>query len=239
LTAETDTTPDCTDSFAVTGQTGKNPPSICGTNTGYHMYAEVGESSSDTATVTITYGDTSAKQYNILVRQIACDAEWRAPVDCVQWYTGRSDTIQTYNWQSSQITRALDYRICIRDAEGYCSVTYSETSGTTIDAFSLLNPAAAGPAGESTTGVCLGGGSGLFIPEVSSDGIHGFNPVLVIEAFPTSFCGGVFGIDGATSSSAALTSARKPFELGVFTGPAATIAAGSTGFSLDYAQNAC
>ena len=41
------------------------------------MYAEVGESSSDTATVTITYGDTSAKQYNILVRQIACDAEWR------------------------------------------------------------------------------------------------------------------------------------------------------------------
>ena len=36
LTAETDTTPDCTDSFAVTGQTGKNPPSICGTNTGYH-----------------------------------------------------------------------------------------------------------------------------------------------------------------------------------------------------------
>ena len=26
----------CTDSFAVAGQTGKNPPTICGTNTGYH-----------------------------------------------------------------------------------------------------------------------------------------------------------------------------------------------------------
>ena len=26
----------CTDTFAAAGQTGKNPPSICGTNTGYH-----------------------------------------------------------------------------------------------------------------------------------------------------------------------------------------------------------
>ena len=26
----------CSDSFAVAGQTGKDPPSICGTNTGYH-----------------------------------------------------------------------------------------------------------------------------------------------------------------------------------------------------------
>ena len=26
----------CTDSFAVAGQTGKDPPTICGTNTGYH-----------------------------------------------------------------------------------------------------------------------------------------------------------------------------------------------------------
>ena len=27
---------DCDDSFAAAGQTGKDPPSICGTNTGYH-----------------------------------------------------------------------------------------------------------------------------------------------------------------------------------------------------------
>ena len=26
----------CSDSFAAAGQTGSNPPSICGTNTGYH-----------------------------------------------------------------------------------------------------------------------------------------------------------------------------------------------------------
>ena len=34
----TTTTPNggCSDSFAVAGQTGKDPPTICGTNTGYH-----------------------------------------------------------------------------------------------------------------------------------------------------------------------------------------------------------
>ena len=26
----------CLDTFAAAGQTGKNPPTICGTNTGYH-----------------------------------------------------------------------------------------------------------------------------------------------------------------------------------------------------------
>ena len=29
----------CTDTFAVTGQTGVNPPSICGTNSGLHSKA--------------------------------------------------------------------------------------------------------------------------------------------------------------------------------------------------------
>merc|ERR1719499_2839721 len=40
----------CTDTFAVAGQTSKNPPSICGTNTGYHMYVEFGTAAADTIT---------------------------------------------------------------------------------------------------------------------------------------------------------------------------------------------
>ena len=41
------------------------------------MYAEIGASSSDTATVTMTYGGTTSKQFNIFVQQIECSAEWR------------------------------------------------------------------------------------------------------------------------------------------------------------------
>merc|ERR1711936_464429 len=64
----------CTDSFTALGQTGKTIPSICGTNTGYHMYVEFGATSTDTITLTNTYvsgGLTTAKTFNILARQIS------------------------------------------------------------------------------------------------------------------------------------------------------------------------
>ena len=70
----------CSDTFAAAGQTGVNPPSICGTNTGYHMYVEFGTSSSDTITLTNTWtaaGIATAKTYNILARQICCTDTWK------------------------------------------------------------------------------------------------------------------------------------------------------------------
>merc|ERR1719433_325945 len=60
----------CTDSFQAAGQTGKNPPAICGTNSGYHMYVEFGASATDSITLTTTYTATT-KTWNILARQIA------------------------------------------------------------------------------------------------------------------------------------------------------------------------
>ena len=84
----------CTASFSVTGDTGKNPPYICGTNTGYHskifrlslslktgfiihsVYVEFGAASSDDIELKTTF-DAVAKQWNILTRQISCTAEWK------------------------------------------------------------------------------------------------------------------------------------------------------------------
>merc|ERR1712079_965081 len=37
----------CSDYMTAAGQTGKDPPSICGTNTDYHMYVEFGATSTD------------------------------------------------------------------------------------------------------------------------------------------------------------------------------------------------
>ena len=70
----------CSDTFAAAGQTGVNPPSICGTNTGYHMYVEFGTSASDSITLTNTFSATgiaTAKNYNILARQICCNDAWK------------------------------------------------------------------------------------------------------------------------------------------------------------------
>ena len=85
----------CTDKFDATGQTGQDPPTICGTNTGYHskiivllclntfifpipqVYVEFGATSSDTIEVKTTYGAAGSKQWNILARQIACTDKWK------------------------------------------------------------------------------------------------------------------------------------------------------------------
>merc|ERR1719222_29254 len=92
------------DDFEASGQTGKNPPTICGTNTGYHMYVEFGATSTDTITLTNTLGSTSSTlKWNILAQQIPCTATYRAPTDCLQWFTGSTGTVYSYNHQGGQL----------------------------------------------------------------------------------------------------------------------------------------
>merc|ERR1719317_185042 len=60
--------------------------------------------STDTITLTLTYGSTTtAKTWNLLLRQISCDATWKAPTDCVQYFTGSTGTIQSYNFAGGQL----------------------------------------------------------------------------------------------------------------------------------------
>merc|ERR1719188_2404576 len=131
---------DCDDSFAAAGQTGKDPPSICGTNTGYHMYVEFGASSTDKITLTNTYtstGITTAKSYNILARQIACTATWKAPTDCVQYFTGATGSVKSYNFGGGQLLRTQIYNNCIRTEAGYCAIQWKESSTTSPDPFDV------------------------------------------------------------------------------------------------------
>ena len=76
-----------------------------------------------------TYGDTSSKTWNILARQIACTSNWkynwqiynffffyfflpnilRAPTDCVQYFTGVSGNVKSYNFAGSQVLQTQNY----------------------------------------------------------------------------------------------------------------------------------
>ena len=85
------------------------------------MYAEFGTSDTDTVSVTITYSSTtSAKSFNVLTRQISCTASWKAPEDCVQYFTGSSGSVQSYNFQGGQLLTQQQYTNCIRTERGYC-----------------------------------------------------------------------------------------------------------------------
>jgi len=226
----------CSDKLEAKGQTGVNPPAICGTNTGYHMYTEFGANADDTIDVTITYASTtSAKTWNVLARQVACTASWKAPTDCTQYFTGTSGTIQSYNFAGGQLLQAMYYNNCIRTESGYCAIQYKESTGQTPDVFDLF-PDNANAVNSKTK--CET--SFVHIPSLSPDGIMALPIPPSDRPFISEQCGGVFGIDGS-AVSLALTSRAKPFLVGVYTksDPATAFTAPTTGFSLDYTQVPC
>jgi len=226
----------CTTSiFEATGQTGKNPPAICGTNTGYHMYVEFGATATDSITLKHTL-DTTSKTWNILARQIACTASWKAPTDCVQYFTGISGNVKNYNF-GTQLLQSQNYNNCIRQETGYCRIQWQQNSATSPDTFQLdaiANTAATTAlVGQAACPIAY-----VKIPDSSFDGITpldtGLSPG---NAFLSTFCGFTLGTT-ASIATMSMTSARTPFNLGVWTA-AAALTTGQTGFSLDYTQLPC
>lgn len=235
--ATSTTAGDCYDTLAMAGQTGVDPPSICGTNTGYHMYTEFGATSTDTITMTLTYGSsglTTAKTFNILARQISCTASYKAPTDCTQYFTGVSGSVLSYSY--GQLLKSQYYTNCIRTEAGYCAIQWKQSSTTSPDPFGFIitTSTTAGAGGSSTT-LCTSGF--VAIPDLSMDGITAINVPLGVSAFQSEVCGSVFGVEGQ-STSAALISRKQPFILGVYT-DTTSAQTSSTGFNLDYTQLPC
>jgi len=234
-----------TSSFEATGQTSANPPKICGTNTGYHMYVEFGATSTDSITLQHTL-DATQKNWNILARQIACTASWKAPTDCVQYFTGLSGSVNSYNYAGGQIIQSQDYDNCIRQESGYCRIQWQQNSATTPDSFQLdtvagiaLAIAAGGIQAPAIATIC--DIAYVQIPEASFDGITAFPTALSDNAFQSQYCGGVLGVSGSPSTNV-ITSARTPFTLGVWTNTEAqgtNPTANPSGFNLDYTQLPC
>ena len=89
----------CTDSFVATGTSGITTPTICGKNTGAHLYIDVGATSTDTAKLTFTFSGTSTvRTWDIKATQIPCAANYRPPGGCLQWHTGLTGRFTTFNF---------------------------------------------------------------------------------------------------------------------------------------------
>jgi len=235
------------DSLAVTGQTGSNPPKICGINTGYHMYVEMGTLAADTATLS-TYlgsGNTGTRQWNVKITQITCTAPWRVPAGCVQYFTGISNNVYSYGHQSAQLLQRQNYNVCTRQELGYCSNVWREAgqssvSGTATaspDPFSMPDAAAATGVGESSD--CpnayvfiSGGDTGTGINTGQSNTWCG--EALICDACLTA----VISPAGRPSPVA-----TKKFYLGVWSDAGSLVtnptAAGAAGFNLIYNQYPC
>merc|ERR1712183_827860 len=226
----------CSDKLTMAGQTGVNPPSICGTNTGYHMYTEFGATSTDSITMTLTYGSsglTTAKTFNILARQISCTASYKAPTDCTQYFTGVAGNVRSYSY--GQLLKSQYYTNCIRTEAGYCAIQWKESSTTSPDPFDIVATTPATAAAGGSTFLCTSGF--VAIPDLSMDGITPIPIPLGTSAWQSYVCGSNFGVEGL-AKSAALISRKQPFIMGVYT-DTTTAHPGGAGFNLDYTQLPC
>merc|ERR1712117_584682 len=137
------------------------PGALCGVLTGQHMYVDVNTAGGAmAATINI---NTAAAQGNrfwkILVQRIACDSPDLPPAGCLQFFTGLSGTITSFNGarmgNAHQMIRNQQYRVCIKRGAGMCGVRYREAAGQ-IDSFGLGEVNAAAIAGDTTGNTGIG-----------------------------------------------------------------------------------
>merc|ERR1712128_30169 len=230
---------------------------LCGTLTGQHIYVDVNTvGGAMAATVNIdTAGETGARMWKILVRQIECNDVNLPPAGCLQYHTGLAGQITSFNGaltaNAQQMIINQNYLICIKQADGMCSVTYREARvstgaiGATIDSFNVgaeplvaasAKGEALGPSGIGAT--CIAIQAALVAklavnpqpdpPEAKTPGT-----AVIIEPVG-QICGGVFsGLDNELLPGAV----TGDFEVQVFVDGNPTQP--NSGFDLIYGQNPC
>ena len=119
-------------------------------------------------------------------------SSFRAPTDCVQWFTGTTGAVKSYNFAGSQLLQSQYYTNCIRTEQGYCGIQWKESSSTSPDPFGV---------GSTITAIESDGCDGLngfiLIPNLSQDGIQKLPiPVSTTYAYQSQVCGSNFGIEG-------------------------------------------
>merc|ERR1712117_572916 len=142
------------------------PGALCGVLTGQHVYVDVNTAGGAMAATININNDNNPfnRLWKILVQRIACDSPDLPPAGCLQFFTGLSGLITSFNGarmgNAHQMIQNQQYRVCIKRGAGMCSVTYREANAAgQIDSFALgkddgTNPgsfAAGGPTGIGAT----------------------------------------------------------------------------------------
>merc|ERR1711874_738847 len=140
--ADSVTVGDCTvDSLTVSNPGGVTPPTICGYNTGQHMYVPASPQCNQINIDIDTGTTTTTRKWQIKVTQYECGNMMAPEQDCLQYHTASSGTIASFNWDASSTSVSSSqyhltsqyYDICIRRARSYCSICYSPSiTSTTI-----------------------------------------------------------------------------------------------------------
>ncbi|XP_026847597.1 uncharacterized protein LOC6600581 [Drosophila persimilis] len=223
-----------TDALTITGGASQ-VPSICGENSGQHVYVDFNGVNPITISVATSAGYTFNRQWQFQIRMLSCSSATLAPSGCLQYYMPTSGTFSSFNYVSAassalnsigvQGSRQLAntrYGICIRKAAGICSITYSQVSSDTYS-FTLTNDVGAvDPALLATSSVQS--------QDCTTDYIVIPAPTQSSSLASDRFCG--LGLVSTTTSA-------KPFVVYTVTDGNEDMDISNRGFYLSYSQNAC
>jgi len=223
---------DCmTDTLTVSNPGGPIPPTICGYNTGQHMWVPASDSCNAINIDIDTGSTTTTRKWQIKVTQYECGNMMMPEQDCLQYHTASTGKIASFNWDTTATSVGTSqvhlsnqyYDICIRRARSYCSICYDPyiSSTTASPSFGLGANAIAtimtATVGSYVTGVttlnsgtipaALGGGDYIEIlamqaPPTTSTTVTG----------PSRIGGQLFGL---TTTHVTLCSFATPFKVGV------------------------
>jgi len=215
------------------GQTSRSIGSftnLCGTLTGQHIYVE-NDGANPAATLTIATSDTVlARTWKILVRTIECDSPAKAPGGCLQYFTGTSGNIVSFNKNGANgaLIDNLLYNVCIRREAGFCSYTVREarSAAGAVDAFEV-GALLVGNVGLATCGVAGGAAGGAWIVIPNS------------EVTSPEYCGAVLTNTDDDTVSSPVTGNGEQFQIRVVTIAADNDGVVGSGFDLIYAQTGC
>jgi len=218
-----------TDTVTITTKTGLTKPNIpvlCGTLTGSHMYFETGMQNPGGSIALAFTTATGSRTWKIKVSYIECTSIMRAPNDCLQYLTGKTNRFKSFNGNSGKgMIQTQMYTVCIRRECGYCSMDVSESFVTTTsdpDPFNL-HPQTADTAlvGSSCTNTFVSIFTGLSDQNTDTKS--------------DKFCGKRLGSKDGDTVSGTIRTDR--FRIGVFAATATQ--PDSSGFDLTYTQVAC
>jgi len=234
-----------TDQFSMTGVSGALPPVMCGTNSGYHLYADASPSCNtlDFQLGSTAVGTTIAtRSWNIKVTQISCLDANKAPSGCTQYFFGSTTgTITSFNYVNSYMLANQKQTICIRRERGYCKVCYTQSTTTSTD-FQISGKTAL--AGFTKGGDCCNYGT-------AGVGTMGYDCVIIPGAAKVTspytliknqaFCGGLLVKTHANAVAVTICSSQTPFKLDFITDSMTVfdIAQLKKGFTLTYFQTTC
>jgi len=223
----------CGDTLTVTtpARNSHVPGALCGVLTGQHLIVDTNRAGGAmAATLTIdTDANAGDRFWKILVRRIECNSEDLPPAGCLQFFTGLSGLITSFNGaqtaDAQSVLQNLDYSICIKRGAGMCGVVYREAGGA-IDSFGL------GGAGAADGNV--GGNTG--IDATCATGAGGAGQYVQIQPVG-KICGGVFGPQEGMAKAGPVLS--NEFKVGVVSTSGTPAVQASSGFNLLYSQAPC